>query len=155
QNFFTLLKLIAIFSFIFAGFLIGRKWNFNFSEFFQMVEFNTSFISAFGFALFSIYWTYDGWYSVNCTASEIKNRRKNLPLSLIFGMLIIILIYSSLNFLYLYALPISEIAGVRRVAEASAYAFFGSRGAKVVSAIIAISIFGCLSSTIIYGPRLF
>ncbi len=155
QNFFTLSKLIGIFAFAFAGFLFGKGKGLNFEGFFSTTNFKTGLFTAFGIALFSIYWTYDGWYSVNCTASEIKNARKNLSLALSIGIAILIIAYSTMNFLYLFSMSTNEIAGVRRIAEASAYNLFGSKGATIVSAIITISIFGCLSATVIYGPRVF
>lgn len=155
QNFFTLIKLLAIFLFSAIGFLFSKGGNFSFKGFFSTANFKGGIIPSFGLALFSIYWTYDGWYSVNCTASEIKNGEKNLPLSLLLGIVVLIIAYSLMNLLYLYSLPIERIAGVRRIAEVSAFALFGDVGAKVVSLIITVSIFGCLSATIIYGPRVF
>lgn len=155
QNLFTIIKLLAIFAFSAVGFIFGKKGNLNFDGLFSTVNFKGSLFSSFGIALFSIYWTYDGWYSVNCTASEIKNGKKNLPIALFTGIIILIFAYSLMNLLYLYSLPIDKIAGVRRIAEASAFSLFGNSGAIIVSAIITVSIFGCLTATIIYGPRVF
>ncbi len=155
QNFFTLIKLMAIFAFVFIGFTFGKGGSLNFKDFFSTANFKTGLFSALGTSLFAVYWAYDGWYSVNCTASEIKNGRKNIPLSLFLGILILIFTYSSVNLLYIFSLPLNKIAGVRRIAEASAFSLFGSVGASVVSAVITVSIFGCLSATVIYGPRVF
>jgi len=155
QNFFTLIKLMAILVFVFVGFTFGKGGGLSFKDFFSISNFEKGLFSALGTSLFAIYWAYDGWYSVNCTASEIKNGRKNIPLSLSLGILILIFTYTLINLLYIFSLPLNKIAGVRRIAEASAFSLFGSDGAKIVSAVITISIFGCLSATVIYGPRVF
>jgi APA family basic amino acid/polyamine antiporter len=155
QNLFTSLKILAIVLIVFLGFSIGKGGNLNLRNFFSTQGFELNWLSAFGVALIAVLWTYDGWYSVNCTASEIKNVKRNLPLGLILGTFSLIAIYLSVNLIYLHALPVNEIAGVRRIAEEASGVLFGSKGAILISATIMISIFGCLSATILYGPRVF
>ncbi len=155
QNLFTSLKIGAIVFIVILGFSIGKGGNLNFQNFFSTEGFQLNWLKAFGVALIAVLWTYDGWYSVNCTASEIKNVKRNLPLGLILGTFSLISIYLLVNLVYLHALPVNEIAGVRRIAETAAGALFGSKGAILISATIMISIFGCLSATILYGPRVF
>ncbi|MCP2520602.1 amino acid permease [Candidatus Aminicenantes bacterium AC-708-M15] len=155
QNIFTTLKIGAIVLIVILGFSIGKGGNLSLENFFSTAGFELNWLKALGVALIAVYWTYDGWYSVNCTASEIKNVRRNLPLSLILGTFSLILIYLAVNLVYLHALPVDKIAGVRRIAEEASQALFGSWGAILISAIIMVSIFGCLSATILYGPRVF
>jgi APA family basic amino acid/polyamine antiporter len=155
QNIFTTLKIGAVVLIVILGFSMGKGGNLNFQNFFSLEGFELNWLKAFGVALIAVLWTYDGWYSVNCTASEIKNVKRNLPLGLILGTFSLISIYLLVNLVYLHALPINKIAGIRRIAETAASSLFGPKGAILISATIMISIFGCLSATILYGPRVF
>ncbi len=158
QNIFTFLRIAAVAAFIILGLTIGNKSGItNFDQIFS-VETGLSFdtlIPLFGFALIAVFWTYDGWYSPNCTAEEIKNPERNIPLSLILGTLSITLIYLLMNLVYIMALPLEKMKGVTRIGELASNQLFGPAATHFFSAAIMISIFGCLSATIIYGPRVY
>jgi len=151
QNIFTFLRIFAVFALVIFGLAFGEK-----SGSTQIFSggFNFSF-KYFGLALIAVLWTYDGWYSVNCAAGEIKKPGKNIPLGLILGTLSVTLIYLLMNILYIRALPVSRMQGVARVGELASTQLFGSTATFFISLVIALSIFGCLSATIIYGPRVY
>jgi APA family basic amino acid/polyamine antiporter len=158
QNIFTFLRIAAIAAFVILGLTLGKKAGItDFSQIFS-VETGLSFdtlMSLFGLALIAVLWTYDGWYSPTCTAEEIKKPERNLPLSLIMGTLGITLIYLLMNLVYIMALPIDKMKGVTRIGELASNQLFGPTATHFFSAAIMISIFGCLSATIIYGPRVY
>jgi len=158
QNIFTFLRIAAIAAFVILGLTLGKKAGItNFGQIFS-VETGLSFdtlMSLFGLALIAVLWTYDGWYSPTCTAEEIKKPERNLPLSLILGTLGITLIYLLMNLVYIMALPIDKMKGVTRIGELASNQLFGPTATHFFSAAIMISIFGCLSATIIYGPRVY
>lgn len=158
QNIFTFLRIAAIAAFVILGLTLGKKAGItNFGQIFS-VETGLSFdtlMSLFGLALIAVLWTYDGWYSPTCTAEEIKKPERNLPLSLIMGTLGITLIYLLMNLVYIMALPIDKMKGVTRIGELASNQLFGPTATHFFSAAIMISIFGCLSATIIYGPRVY
>jgi APA family basic amino acid/polyamine antiporter len=114
-----------------------------------------SLISSVGISLIAVLWTFDGWYAVNTVASEIKNVRKNLPLSLIIGISVIGVVYLLINIFYVTALPLDEMSGVVRIGEKATTFALGSTSGKLMSGLILISIFGCLSATILFGPRIY
>jgi len=62
--------------------------------------------------MIAVIWTYDGWNNINFAAGEIKNPGRNLPFSLILGELCIAVLYVAINYVYLNALPMDQIAGV-------------------------------------------
>ena len=103
----------------------------------------------------SALWTYDGWYAVNCTAEEIKRPERNIPLGLVLGTLSITLIYVLLNVVYVLALPVDRMRGIARVGELVSSQLFGPTATSVFSGAITISIFGCLSANILFGPRVY
>ncbi len=112
-------------------------------------------LKHFGLALIAVFWTFDGWYSVSCTAEEIQKPERNIPLSLLLGTVSITAVYVLVNVVYILALPVERMKGVVRVGELVATQLFGPSITFWVSAAITVSIFGCLNATIIYGPRVY
>ena len=110
-------------------------------------------IAAFGLALVSVLWVYDGWADVSFVAGEVQNPRRNLPRVLIIGTLGIISIYLLANLAYLAVLPVEEIRKSPLVAADVAQRLMGSPGVMFVSAVVMISTFGTLNAVMITGPR--
>ncbi len=156
QNVLTIIKLLAIVILILAGvYALINSGEGIVSETGQTIPGGHSITVAIGIALIAVLWTFDGWYSVNTVASEIKNVRKNLPLSLIAGISLIGITYLLINLFYLFTLPIEKMIGVVRIGEyATSYAF-GPLAGTLMAALILVSILGCLSATIIFGPRIY
>jgi len=154
QNIFTFLRIAAVAVFIVLGLTIGSKAGVVSFEGLMTGDMSFS-IKLFGLALIAVLWTYDGWYSINCTAGEIKNPGKNIPRSLILGTVSVTLIYFLMNIVYVSALPIERMKGVARIGELASTQLFGSTATFFISVTIMISIFGCLSASILYGPRVF
>lgn len=154
QNILTFLRLAAVAVIIVLGLTIGSKAGLTSPG--ELLSENITFnLKFFGLAFIAVLWTYDGWYGVNCAAGEIKNPGRNIPLGLILGTLSVTLIYFLVNIVYITALPVEAMKGVARVGEMASTQLFGPTATFFVSATIMISIFGCLSATIIYGPRVY
>ncbi|MFC2164427.1 APC family permease [Acidobacteriota bacterium] len=154
QNIFTFLRIAAIAGIVILGLAIGHKSGVaNFSQVFSGVS--TFSFKLFGLALIAVLWTFDGWYSVSCTAEEIKNPGRNIPLGLIIGTFSVTLIYFLVNLVYVLALPVESMKGVARIGELASTQLFGPTATIFISGTIMISIFGCLSATILYGPRVY
>ena len=110
-------------------------------------------IAAFGLALVSVLWVYDGWADVSFVAGEVDNPTRNLPRVLIIGTLSIIAIYLLANFAYLSVLSVEEIRTSPLVAADAAERVMGRGGAAFVSIVVMISTFGTLNAVMITGPR--
>jgi APA family basic amino acid/polyamine antiporter len=109
--------------------------------------------SAFGVAMVAVLWTFDGWYSVTYVAGEMRDPERTVPRALALGSLAVTVIYLLVNVVYLRALPVAAMAESSRIGESAAAALFGAGAARVVSAAVLVSSFGCLSSTILYAAR--
>jgi APA family basic amino acid/polyamine antiporter len=109
--------------------------------------------AGFGAALMAVFWTYDGWYSVTCTAEEIKNPTKTLPAALVIGTLAVTILYVLTNIVYGMALPVSEMKGVVRIGETAALRLFGPAAAGGFAGLVAVSVLGCLSANILFCAR--
>jgi len=110
----------------------------------------------------------DSWNNVTFTAGEIKNPKRNLPLSLVIGTGVVLLLYILCNFVYLSVLPLVgdpqattlaargiQFAAEDRVATAVMESAFGSSGAKLMAAVILISTFGCVNGLLLAGARVY
>ncbi|MDH5707426.1 MAG: amino acid permease [Candidatus Aminicenantes bacterium] len=157
QNIFTFLRLASVAGIIILGLALGKKAGImNAGDLFSgEVGFSLNTLKLFGVALIAVLWTYDGWYSVNCTAEEIKRPERNIPLGLLLGSLSVVVVYFFMNLVYVMALPVDKMKGVARIGELASTQLFGPSVTFFISAVIMVSIFGCLSATIIYGPRVY
>jgi APA family basic amino acid/polyamine antiporter len=99
----------------------------------------------------------DAWNNVTFTAGEIRNAKRNLPLSLAIGTGTVLLLYIACNFVYLSVLPMHAIqtAPQDRVATAVMQVAFGSVGAKLMAAAILVSTFGCVNGMLLAGARVY
>lgn len=112
-------------------------------------------VAAFGVAMISVLWSYDGWYGLTYLAGEMKRPERDLPWGLIVGTSAVMALYVLANLVYVRALPVEAMAGTGRIAEAAASVLFGPWGARLVSAAVLVSTFGCLSATILYAARVY
>src|SRR5665647_61953 len=156
QNLLTVFRLGTVAALVGLGVLFGAKaGGANFHPLFPSGPSFPDILKPLGLALVAVFWTYDGWYSVNCTAEEIRDPEGTIPRGLTLGVLAVTAIYVLVNLVYLLALPLERLSGVVRVGELAASALFGGGGAALFSALVTVSIFGCLNANLLFGPRVF
>jgi len=144
-------KIGAIVLFVVFGFLVPAKASNPYGS--PLPAANL--LGAFGIAMIAVLWTYDGWYGLTCAAGELKNPARNLPRGLIAGTLIVVTLYVLLNFVYFRALPVQTIAEAPRVAELAAGTLVGPWAARLMTAAVLVSSFGCLSASLLYTSRIY
>jgi len=110
---------------------------------------------AFGAALVPILFSYGGWQSANYVGEEIENPQRNLPRALILGTLAVVVIYVTVNVVYLRALGLHGLASSGAPAADAARQTFGRYGDLFVSGAIAISTFGFLNLSILAPTRVY
>jgi basic amino acid/polyamine antiporter, APA family len=110
---------------------------------------------AFGGALIPILFSYGGWQNANYVAEEIRNPRRNLPISLIAGTAVVVLVYVGANFVYLRALGHDGLAASSTPAADAALAAFGPIGDRLITVAITISTFGFLNLSILAPSRVY
>ena len=153
QNLFTISKLGAIFGIIILGLLMEGGSNQNLSPFFSDQSF-TELVGPLGLAMVSVLWTFDGWIFITYVAGEVKNPGRNIPLSLIFCMLIVVTIYLLLNYVLIYTLGFTGMNGSDLVVSDSASVFLGNKGAAIVTLIILISLIGANNGFVLTSARI-
>jgi APA family basic amino acid/polyamine antiporter len=158
QNVSTWTKFGAMGAFVVLGFAIGKGHWANFSGQGAGLTMGLSpgqFISALGVGLIAVFWAYDGWVYITWVAGEVKEPRRNVPLAMVLGILVVGVIYVAMNLTYVYAMPLSEIAKHETVAHAAAAALFSPRAAVWLSATIAISCFSAAATCTLSGARVY
>ncbi len=154
QNFLTLLKVTLVAALIVAGFSSGRG---DFAHLTQGGGFRFDFggWKTIGLSLMWIMFAYSGWNASAYIGSEIKDPRRNLPLSLILGTAGVVALYLLINLFYVYAVPPENMAGVISIGGLAVGNLFGKSLESVLSALIAFALFSSLSAFIILGPRVY
>ncbi len=155
QDGFMVLKLLLIALLIVAGFL---SRNGSLSNFAVSGSLPGSIWVMIPLAMVPVMYTYSGWDATVYVAGEVRNPSRTIPLSLFFGTLLVTLVYLLLAALYISAIPVTQVLpeteAHKRIATAAAKVFFGENVGSLVGSMIAISILGCLSATILTGPRI-
>ena len=186
QLVFTSAKLVALLALVVLGLAVGLKGDV-FSQNMQnawqatqttLVEgqwITTSItglalLMAFGTAIIGPLFSSDAWNNVTFIAGEMKNPRRNIPLSLLFGTCIVTALYILANLAYLALLPLHGDAqatdvvgqgiqfagsGTDRVGTAAASMIFGNVAAGLMAGLIMISTFGCNNGLILAGARVY
>ncbi len=112
-------------------------------------------MGQFGVAAIACLLAYDSWISVSFVAGEIKNPQRNILWSLVFGLAIVMAIYTLTNVAYLHVLSIPEIAASDHVGASAAERVLGPAGGTMVSVIILLSITGTLNGAFLTSPRIY
>ncbi len=178
QTTFTSAKLISLLGLTVFGFLLVKQnfWHQNWQtgliaaqdkgimdatgtlnpSHWQPISFNVL-LGAIAVSMVGSIFSSDAWNNVTFIAGEIKNPQRNIGLSLFLGTLIVTIIYVSANLMYLYVLPLNNIAFAQndRVAIAAANNIFGSAGTIVIAVMIMVSTFGCNNGLILAGARVY
>ena len=153
QNVFTILKIGSILFFALAGLFISTGNHIDFSINPTSMSIG-SILTGMGIALVAVTWTVGGWEYVTFAAGEIKNPKKNLPLALIIGTVVILVLYIIINIAYLKVLPMDSLIGELKVGEATAKSLYGPGIAGAFVVVVIISMFGSLNGNILVGPRI-
>jgi basic amino acid/polyamine antiporter, APA family len=150
QFLFTLLKVAIILGIVGVGFSYGGGTWANFATEFTGAKGG---VAGFFAALVAALWAYDGWNDLNMVAGEIRNPQRNIPLSLIWGLATVGILYMLVNAAVQYVLPAAAVAASERPASDAVALALGRAGASLVSAGIAVSMLVTLNGTIMSGAR--
>ncbi len=154
-NTFSLLKLAGIAMIIIIGLSLGVSSN--------MLQGNEtaaaepegfSGITAFGLAMIGVLWSFGGWHHTSFLAGEAKNSNSTIPRAMVYGTIIVLLVYILTNMAYMFLMPVTEIAHSKSLA-ADALASVLPVGGLLVAILIAISTFGTALVDTLSGPRIY
>lgn len=117
-------------------------------------------ISSFLTAMLSAFFAYEGWNGVAYVGGEVKDPQKNIPLSLLIGVLAVIAIYLIVDVTYLSVLSVGELTEIyhsqNRIAAVEAIRkVTGDGGALAISILIVVTTFGCIHASIVSNSRIY
>lgn len=153
--FFTWMKVLAILFLVLLGFTIGNGSFSNFTTNAPQIFNNVNIFAGIIMAISGAFWAYDGWNNITYIAGEVKNPQRNIPLSLFWGTVIVIVVYILINLAYLYVLPVGTMAHSTLVASDVARRILGNFGGGFVAAAVMISTFGTSNGTIMVSARVY
>ena len=157
QNVFMILKLLAIVALVVFGLTVSGASRGAATTVAAAESSPTIWqaLIAFGAALIPVQFAYGGWQTACFVAGEVREPRKNLPRGLLLGVLGVIAVYLSVNFVCLYALGPQGLAATKTPASAVMRLALGERGARFIAAGIAVSTVGFLSQSMLTAPRVY
>lgn len=151
SNILAVLKVSALLMFIALGFSIGSGSASN-----LQASAGTVSPGSWLLALIPVMFTYSGWNAAGYIAEEIRDPGRNVPRAFALGTLAVIAIYFFLNLLYLYVLPVGELANVKgSVLDVIADRLLGIRAGNVMGIVSIISLTASISAMTFAGPRVY
>jgi len=154
QNVLTMGKVLLIGGLVVLGFTLGSGSLGNLTSGIGP-ELDRQGWKTIGLSLMWIMFAYSGWNASVYIGSEIRRPNRNLPLSLIVGTGAVMLLYFSLNLLYVYAVEAEDMSGVIAIGGLAASRLFGGSVETVISMLIAFALLSSISALIILGPRVY
>ncbi len=151
HNAWTALKLVLIAVFIVAGFVVGDSQPISFAP--SAVDLVQIGGAPFAISLVFVMYSYSGWNAATYIGGELRDPARNLPRALFAGTMIVIVLYVLLNAVFLATTPMNELAGQLDVAIVAGKHVFGSRGGRIVGALICLGLISSISAMTWIGPR--
>lgn len=150
QNTLAALKVTALLLLIGLGFSFGDGSLAHFEEHGSVA------VSSWVLALVPVMFSFSGWNAAAYVAEEIRNPGRFVPRALALGTGAVVAVYVLLNVLYLYSIPIGELAGLKgSVIDVIADRLFGASAGSLMAAMTIVSIAASVSAMIFAGPRVY
>jgi APA family basic amino acid/polyamine antiporter len=159
QNLFTLAKLAALAVLVAMAVVTAKGSTGNFQPAGSLAlgpeGLKVGLFAALAGAMSKALFSYDAWYTVTFAAEEVKEPERNLPRSLVLGTLGVTVAYTATVAVYLYMVPIGEMAAVteNRIGTEAAVRMIGPAGGAFIAVAILVSTFGCVNGLILAGAR--
>ncbi|REA55260.1 amino acid permease [Dyadobacter luteus] len=154
QNIMSVLKGVGLFVFVAICYIYGEDIS---SEATQLTTSRIvqtgSWIAPVVFSLQAIFYTYDGWHTAAYFTEEDRDPAKNLPRSMIGGVLLIIIIYLLCNLAILHVLPMNQLVQSKLAAADAIRLIFGEGTSKIVTIFLMVSILGIVNAQLLFNPR--
>lgn len=153
HNFLASLKVSGVLIFIVLGLALGSgDWS-NLGSSHEVTAPSTGWLLA----LIPVMFSYSGWNAAAYVAEEIKDPSRNVPLALGLGTAAVVAIYVALNVLYLYAMPLADLAvvGDGRLTDTTAERLFGFVAGNIIAVFTIVSVAASISAMVLTGPRVY
>jgi APA family basic amino acid/polyamine antiporter len=151
QNLTSIIKALALLVFIAACFWFGTRSPMAPTA--VTLASDGGMLLAFIIALQSVIYTYDGWSAVIYFSEEVKDHGKNIPRSMLGGVISVTIIYLLINIALLAVVALPTIAGSNFAAGVVVDRMFGSAGQSLLRALVVLILLSAVSSNVLMAPR--
>ena len=111
-------------------------------------------VGALVLALQAVIYTYDGWYGIIYFGEEVRHPARDVPRSMIGGVLLVALLYLLVNVALVRVLPPAQLAGQKLAVGAGLTAVFGARGGQVIGALAVVSLVSAINAFALMASRI-
>ena len=153
-NLFTGAKLLAIIAIVVIAFILSPDIEIQNQIATQAHTIPDNLFNALFLSLVAVFWSFGGWHHTSYLSAEAINAKRNIPLAMILGTGIVTLVYIAVNYAYMQALPLDQIASSEKVAGDALEALFPG-GGKLVGLLVIISITGTIAIYTMSAPRIY
>jgi len=153
QNVLTVAKIGALALLVVAGLLLPGGSVANFAPIWPETD-GAALAGPLGLALVAVLWAYDGWIETTYVGSEIRDPGRNLPRSIVWSTLLVIVLYVLASTAYTYVLSSARAATSELVAADAARVTLGAAGAAFVSVAIIVSTLGANNGIVLTAARI-
>jgi APA family basic amino acid/polyamine antiporter len=108
---------------------------------------------AFAVALIYVSYAYSGWNAAAYFLGEIRRPERTVPRAMFWGTALVAILYLLLNYVFLRAVPSTQLAGTVEIGALAAEAIFGARGGTLASAMLSVLLLSTISAMTLAGPR--
>lgn len=115
----------------------------------------TANLQGLGMALIPVLFTYGGYQQTLNFGGDILNPKRNLPRAIVTGIAIIVVLYLAINVAYVNVLGFKEVQESKLLAADLTRAFFGEKGAIIISIVIFLSVCGFVNAIYLSNPRMY
>jgi APA family basic amino acid/polyamine antiporter len=151
----TILKLSLLLFLLLWGFgLRLGNWS-NFAPFIAQRPGSVPLLGALAGGLVAAFFSFGGWWDVTKLAGEVREPARTLPRALLYGVLIVTLVYILTSAAFLYLVPLSAVSSGETFAAQAGEVLFGRVGGQAFSAIVVIAVLGSLAAIIMSAPRVY
>ncbi|HLW80703.1 MAG TPA: amino acid permease [Candidatus Acidoferrales bacterium] len=147
----TIIKIAAVIAVIAIGFFLGKGTVANCHSASPLAR--ELGISAFLTGMVGALWAYDGWINLTFVGSEVQNPGRNIPLTLIFGVVLVGAIYVAMSAACFYVLPFSQAVASPHIASDMIARATGANAATWMTIVMMICALGSLNSSILTNAR--
>ena len=135
------------------GFQLG-SWS-NFTPFVAQRAHSEPLPAALAGGMVAAFFSFGGWWDVTKVAGELRDPARSLPRALIYGVIIVTLVYILTSTVFLYLVPLEAVTSSETFAAQAGEVLFGRSGAQVFSVIVVVTVLGSLAAIIMSAPRVY
>ena len=136
-----------------VGFQLG-DWS-NFTPFVARRADSAPLVEALAVGLVGAFFAFAGWWDLGKLAGEVRNPGRTLPFALIYGVIIITIVYILTSFAFVYLVPLDQVTSGETFAAQAGEVLFGRAGGLIFSLVVVVAVLGSLAAVVMSAPRVY